>query len=45
MKQALLTGIKNIEVNEAPKPVIRNDTDVLIQIKTVGICGSDIHII
>ena len=43
MQHALLTGIKKLEVNEVPKPFIQNDTDVLIQIKAVGICGSDIH--
>jgi L-iditol 2-dehydrogenase len=43
MKEVLLTGIGKIEVKEIQKPVIRNDTDVLIQVKAVGICGSDIH--
>jgi L-iditol 2-dehydrogenase len=43
MREALLTGIKKIELKDIPKPVIKNDTDVLIEIKAVGICGSDIH--
>ena len=33
MKAALLTGIKDIEIIEEKKPVIRDDKDVIIQIK------------
>ena len=43
MKAALLAGIKQFEIRQVPDPKIINDTDVLIRIKTVGICGSDIH--
>lgn len=30
-------------MREAPVPAIRSDNDVLIKVKTVGVCGSDIH--
>jgi L-iditol 2-dehydrogenase len=43
MKAAVLTGIKQFEIKQVPTPEIVNDTDVLIKIKTVGVCGSDIH--
>jgi L-iditol 2-dehydrogenase len=43
MKAALLTGIKQFEIKQIPEIGIVNDTDVLIRIKTVGVCGSDIH--
>jgi L-iditol 2-dehydrogenase len=43
MKAALLTGIRQFETRQVPDPKIMNDTDVLIRIKTVGVCGSDIH--
>jgi len=43
MKAALLTGIKQFEIKQVPNPKIVNTTDVLIRIKTVGVCGSDIH--
>ena len=43
MKAAVLTGIKQFEIRQVPTPEIVNDTDVLIKIKTVGVCGSDIH--
>ncbi|MGD0337534.1 MAG: alcohol dehydrogenase catalytic domain-containing protein [Bacteroidota bacterium] len=43
MKAALLTGIRQFEIGQVPDPEIINDTDVLIRIKTVGVCGSDIH--
>jgi L-iditol 2-dehydrogenase len=43
MKKAILTGINKIEVIETPIPEIKNDTDVLIRMAVVGVCGSDIH--
>lgn len=43
MRAALLTGIRQFEIRQVPNPTIVNDTDVLIRIKTVGVCGSDIH--
>lgn len=43
MKLAVLTGIEKIEVVEASLPSINKDTEVLIQMAVVGICGSDIH--
>ena len=43
MKAALLTGIKRFETRHVPDPKIVNDTDVMVRIKTVGVCGSDIH--
>jgi L-iditol 2-dehydrogenase len=43
MKAAVLTGIKQFEIRQVPTPEIVKDTDVLIKIKTVGVCGSDIH--
>ena len=38
-----MTGINQIEVIEAPIPEIKNDSDVLIRMVVVGVCGSDIH--
>ncbi len=32
-----------MEMRETPKPVIVKDNDVLIQMKVLGVCGSDIH--
>lgn len=43
MKAALLTGLRQFEIKDIPKPNITEDTDVLIRIKMVGVCGSDIH--
>jgi L-iditol 2-dehydrogenase len=43
MKAVQLKGIRKFEVREIPVPNIINDSDVLIRIKTVGVCGSDIH--
>jgi L-iditol 2-dehydrogenase len=43
MKAALLTGIGRFEIRQIPQPEIIHDRDVLIRIKRVGVCGSDIH--
>jgi L-iditol 2-dehydrogenase len=43
MKKSVLTGIDQIEIIEAPVPEIKHEDDVLIRMKRVGICGSDIH--
>ena len=43
MKAIALTGIKEMEVMELPMPEIRDDKDVLIKMKVVGVCGSDVH--
>lgn len=39
----MLTGIRQMEMKEVPTPVILNASDVLIRMKTLGVCGSDIH--
>ncbi len=43
MKSMLLTGIRQMEMMEASKPDIQSDTDVLIRMQAVGVCGSDVH--
>jgi len=43
MKSIVLTGIRQMEIVEVPKPKIKKDTDVLIKMERVGVCGSDIH--
>jgi len=43
MKAAVLTGIRQMEIIDMPDPVIENNTDVLLKIEMVGVCGSDVH--
>lgn len=43
MKSMVLTGIRQMEMIEVPDPKIVHDTDVLIKMERVGVCGSDIH--
>jgi L-iditol 2-dehydrogenase len=43
MKAAILNGIRKLEINDIPEPQIKNSTDVLLEIRYVGVCGSDIH--
>ncbi len=43
MRKVVLTGIGRMEMQEAPEPQLRNDTDVLIRLESIGVCGSDVH--
>jgi L-iditol 2-dehydrogenase len=43
MKTMVLTGIRRMEMREAPMPALERPTDVLIRMGTVGVCGSDLH--
>ncbi|HEX3000260.1 MAG TPA: alcohol dehydrogenase catalytic domain-containing protein [Armatimonadota bacterium] len=43
MKAMRLTGIRQMEMMDVPQPELQADTDVLIRMKTVGVCGSDVH--
>jgi len=43
VKAVQLTGIKRMEIAELPRPRIERDTDVLVRVKVVGVCGSDVH--
>jgi len=42
MRQAILTGPKTIEFSDIEKPVIKPN-EILMKVKKIGICGSDIH--
>jgi L-iditol 2-dehydrogenase len=43
MKAQLLTGIRQMELQDVPTPEIVHPTDVLLRIEWIGVCGSDIH--
>jgi len=43
MKAALLSEIGKFKIEEVADPQLIRDTDVLIRIKMVGVCGSDMH--
>jgi len=43
MNKIILSDIRKLSIVEAQKPKILTDSNVLIKISSVGICGSDIH--
>ena len=45
MKAAVVHGVNDLRIEEIKKPCIINGDDVLIKVKVVGICGSDVHIL
>lgn len=45
MKAAVVYGVNDLRLEEIKKPQIERDDQILLKIKAVGICGSDIHIL
>jgi L-iditol 2-dehydrogenase len=43
MKGVVLSGIRQFQSTQLSEPRIVNDTDVLIRVRCIGVCGSDIH--
>jgi L-iditol 2-dehydrogenase len=43
MKAIVLTGLDRMEMVELPEPVLDAVHDVLLQVGSVGVCGSDVH--
>jgi L-iditol 2-dehydrogenase len=44
LKAAFLTGLRRLEIREVPQPQIRDDSEVLLRVDVVGVCGSDVHV-
>jgi L-iditol 2-dehydrogenase len=43
MQALMMTAIKKHELVEVPIPTIEKPDDVLLKVKSVGVCGSDLH--
>jgi L-iditol 2-dehydrogenase len=43
LKSLALTGLKHLEFIDVSQPKIAKDSDVLLKLAAVGVCGSDIH--
>ena len=43
MKAALVTDLEQVSIQEIARPILKDD-EVLIKVKTVGVCGSDLHL-
>ena len=43
MKAVYLTGLREMELREAPDPCLSGPQDVLLRVDTLGVCGSDVH--
>jgi 2-desacetyl-2-hydroxyethyl bacteriochlorophyllide A dehydrogenase len=42
MRSAVLVGPRDIRIEEAPRPVVKDDT-VIVKLESLGICGSNLH--
>lgn len=43
MQALMLTAIKELEVQSVPLPAVHKPDDVIIKVRSVGVCGSDLH--
>ncbi len=43
MKAAYLVAKRRFEIREVPEPKMQNDSDVLLNVRASGVCGSDLH--
>ncbi len=43
MKAVVLTGIRQMALVDVSDPKMEKDTDVLLKVVNVGVCGSDVH--
>ncbi|MGD9496990.1 MAG: NAD(P)-dependent alcohol dehydrogenase [Armatimonadota bacterium] len=43
MKAAVLHAVHDMRVEQVPRPRISPERDVLVRVRSVGICGSDMH--
>ncbi len=44
MKALTWHGRRDVRVDTVPDPVLRDPTDVLVEVTTTGLCGSDLHL-
>ncbi len=44
MKAVTWHGRRDVRVDSVPDPAIREPTDVLVEVTTTGLCGSDLHL-
>ncbi|HOM57499.1 MAG TPA: alcohol dehydrogenase catalytic domain-containing protein, partial [Candidatus Latescibacteria bacterium] len=42
MKAAVMRGIRDVRIEDIPVPPVL-DEEALVRIRSVGVCGSDIH--
>ncbi|MEM1485710.1 alcohol dehydrogenase catalytic domain-containing protein [Oscillospiraceae bacterium PP1C4] len=45
MRGLVYTEVGKIKLKEVEKPILTNDTDVIVKITTTTICGSDVHLV
>jgi L-iditol 2-dehydrogenase len=43
MKSCKLTSLKHMDILDVPMLAVHKGTDVIISVKRVGVCGSDVH--
>ncbi|MEE1787041.1 alcohol dehydrogenase catalytic domain-containing protein [Streptomyces sp. SP17BM10] len=44
MKAVTWHGRRDVRVDSVPDPVIERPTDILVEVTTTGLCGSDLHL-
>jgi S-(hydroxymethyl)glutathione dehydrogenase/alcohol dehydrogenase len=45
MQAVTYQGVKNVKVKDVPDATLKNNDDILVQITSTAICGSDLHLV
>lgn len=43
MRAVVFNGPRKIDVEERPRPTLRDATDAIVKVKLAGVCGSELH--
>ncbi|RMJ17473.1 hypothetical protein CDV36_002870 [Fusarium kuroshium] len=44
MRAVVFKGVKQVALEDRPKPVIENPTDIIVKVKYTALCGSELHV-
>jgi S-(hydroxymethyl)glutathione dehydrogenase/alcohol dehydrogenase len=44
MKALVYHGEKNVQVDDKPRPQIKDAEDIILRVTTTALCGSDLHL-
>ncbi|XEV04711.1 hypothetical protein FSHL1_009998 [Fusarium sambucinum] len=44
MKSVVFKGVKQVTLEDRPKPTIQDPTDIIVKVKYTALCGSELHV-
>ena len=44
MKSLVYHGVKDVRIDDKPKPQIKDKEDIILKVTSTALCGSDLHL-